>query len=109
MYHKPEPIGPRERRRQLHFQRTFARNVLEATALAAARGEAPGPSLLRSFAALEKATGDAVKPATRILLGMKAQHVDRWLEPVARPRNVRGTSADTHRERSRTVQNVADA
>lgn len=74
-------VGTRERRAQLARQREFARNVLEATVLAAVHEITPGPSLLRTFVALEKATGDLTKPATRL-----AQTIDRERARIARER-----------------------
>lgn len=94
-------LGPQERRRQLHFQRTFCRNVLEAVIIAAVAGEAPGPSLLRSFAALERAAHEIHKPATIALRLMLEQREER--DPAIHPAGMADTVPDvpTGRESAR--------
>lgn len=49
------------------MQRDFSRGVLEAVVLATVHRITPAPSLLRSLVALERSTGDLVKPATQLL------------------------------------------
>jgi hypothetical protein len=49
------------------MQREFSKSVLEAVVLATVHRIAPAPSTLRAFVALERATGDCTKPATRLL------------------------------------------